>query len=133
MQRQDGVDRRRGRRVNLDAPVLVRRAEPAAAQPFQEHRTRNIGLTGLYFETDAAIDHAFSVNDVVTASVSVPEGQRRDFPFTRLAGRGRVVRVTEIPAQASAQPNGTDQRKRVGIALEFAGDVTALTGLPARG
>ena len=124
---QGSVERRRGRRVNLEAPLLIKRTETPSTQPFQEHKTRNIGLAGVYFETDEAHDHTFSVNDVVTASVSVPEGQRREFPFTRVIGRGRVVRITDLPAQSP------DQRKRVGIALEFGNDVTALTALPTRG
>ena len=124
---QGEVERRRGRRVNLEAPVLVRRSDGGAPQPFQEHKTRNIGLTGVYFEAAAEADHTFSVNDVVTASVSVPESQRRDFPFTRVIARGRVVRVMDVPAQ------GQHHGKRIGIALEFGNDVTALTALPARG
>lgn len=122
---QSGIERRRGRRINIEAPVLVKRIDTSASKSFQEHKTRNIGLTGVYFEADAAIDHTFSVNDVVSASVSVPEAQRREFPFTRVIGRGRVVRVTEVPAPG--------QGKRIGIALEFGNDVTALTALPSRG
>jgi hypothetical protein len=124
---EGGVERRRGRRVNVEAPVLVRRIDGAASRPFQEHKARNIGLTGVYFEAESENNHSFAVNDVVTASVSVPEGQRRDFPFTRVIGRGRVVRVTEVPTQ------GQNHRTRIGIALEFGNDVTALTALPARG
>jgi hypothetical protein len=83
--------------------------------------TKDLGLAGVYFETDA--ETGFAVDEVVMTSVAVPELQRRAFPFTRLAGRGRIVRVQELPGG----------EKRIGIALEFGDDVTALTALPTRG
>ena len=78
-------------------------------------------MAGVYFETD---DGEFEVNEVVMTSVSIPETQRRGFPFTRLAGQGRVVRVSELAG---------DGRKKYGIALEFGNDLTALTSIPSRG
>ena len=84
------------------------------------------GLTaGVYFETEEG--HPYTSNDIVLASVSVPEERTREFPFTRLAGRGRVVRVEEIA------PRGESGRKRFGIALEFGQDLTALSAIPSRG
>ena len=120
---QDGVERRRGRRINLEAPLLVRRISEER-EPFSEQVTGNVSLAGVYFETEAAGEYA--VNDVVMASISVPENQRRAFPFTRLAGRTRVVRVKELP------PVG-HTAKRLGVALEFGDDVMALTAIPSRG
>ena len=93
------------------------------ARPSQEEVTQNISLAGVYFETD---DSNYTLNDVVMTSVAIPESQTRHFPFTRLAGRSRVVRVSELP------PSGSGGRKRVGIALEFGDDVTALTAIPTR-
>ena len=89
-----------------------------------ERAIENISLAGVYFETDQ--HDGFRVNDVVMASVSVPESHRREFPFTRVAGRSRVVRVNELP---SSEPSG---RQRFGIALEFGDDITALTTIPSR-
>lgn len=118
------AERRRGRRVNIQAPVRIRSL--AGQQiPFREELTKDISLAGVYFETEQV--DGYLVNDVVMASVSVPQQDTREFPFTRLAGRSRVVRVNELPAEPSAG------RKRVGIALEFGDDLTALTALPARG
>ena len=117
-------DRRRDRRVSLEAPLRIRRLSASASEPFTEQVIGNISLAGVYFETEQA--EAYKINDVVIASVSVPETQRRAFPFTRVAGRSRVVRIRELP-QASAAGRG-----RFGVALEFSNDITALTTIPPR-
>lgn len=121
---QGSTDRRRGRRVQLEAPLLIRPLRHDGAMPFKAQVIGNISLAGVYFEADAV--DAYQVNDVVIASVSIPETQRRLFPFTRVAGRSRVVRVTPLPDL----PAGN--LKRTGVALEFSDDVTALTAIPAR-
>lgn len=117
------VERRRGRRVGVQAPLAVRRDEDRLSPPAHAHTTKNLSLTGVYFETDDK--PPFAVNEMVIASVVVPEAQRRDFPFTRLSGKGRVVRVQALDEEDPA-------RTRYGIALEFSHDVTALTPTPSR-
>ena len=121
---QGSVERRRGRRIDLQAPLLIRRIGTREPGLFKEQRTENLGLAGVYFETD---DGDFEVNETVMTSVSIPESQRLGFPFTRLAGQGRVVRVKEL-----ANVPG-DGQKKYGIALEFGNDLTALTSIPSRG
>ena len=118
------IERRRGRRVELQAPLLIRRAAAPSAESASEQVTGNVSLAGVYFETE---EGAYRVNDLVTASVSVPETQRRGFPFTRVAGRCRVVRVSELPGTS---PTG---RKRFGVALEFGNDAVVLTASPPWG
>jgi hypothetical protein len=119
---QENVELRRGRRINLQASVLLKPAAAGPAAPFDERPVGNISLAGVYFETEGA--NPYTMGDIVITSVAIPESQRRDFPFTRLIGRGRVVRVAELPPQ--------DGRKRFGIALQFGADVTALTTVPSR-
>ena len=118
------VERRRGKRANLEAPLLIRRTSAQEAAAREEVAT-NVSLAGVYFET--AEGHPYTDNEIVLASVSIPEERTRDFPFARLAGRGRVVRVEEI------SPHETSGRKRFGIALEFGHDLTALSAIPSRG
>lgn len=119
-------ERRRGQRASVDASAIIRRLGTSGPGPAErQERTKNVSLAGCYFET--ADEHVYQVNDVVMTSVSIPESQTRGFPFTRLAGRGRVVRVHELP---QAEPT---HAKRFGVALEFGSDVTALTALPSRG
>jgi len=121
---EGGVERRRGRRVRFEAPLLIRRVGDGTTGPFQENVSKNASLAGLYFETEDA--EAFAVDETVVTSLSVPEAERRDFPFTRLAGLSRVVRVEELPPRETG-------KKRFGIALKFGDDVTTLTATPARG
>ena len=115
------IDRRRGRRVALQVPLFIRRANDAQAVSAQES-TKNVSLAGVYFET--AERETYAVGDVLVASVCAGEAQTRGFPFTRLAGRGRVVRVADAPPQ---EPAGL---QRTGVALEFGNDVTALMAIP---
>ena len=118
-----GVERRRGQRATFEAPLQLRRVEARLAAEPVEEVVQNISLDGAYFETDR---EPYAVNDLLFASVSIPDAQRREFPFTRLAGRSRVVRVDALPQQ------GSDDPPRFGIALEFGDDVTALTTVPSR-
>ena len=121
---QAGVERRRGRRVSLQAPILIRRPAGPPAAAGEERAVGNISLAGAYFETERP---DYAVNEVVIASIAAPETERREFPFTRLAGRGRIVRVQPLaPGPASG---GTP---RFGVAVEFGADVTALTTFPTR-
>ena len=119
---QGSVERRRERRVPVEAPLWIRRTGTAETEPPVEHRTKNVGLAGLYFESDG--NRPYAINDVVVTSVFIPEPHRRVFPFTRLAGHGRVVRVQEV--------DGADGKKCLGVALEFSSDVMALTAIPTR-
>ena len=119
-----GVERRRGQRANVQAPVVIRRLGPSGPGPGKEETATNVSLAGVYFETD---DHqAYGMNEIVLTSIAIPPTQTRNFPFTRLAGRGRVVRVKE------ANREGSSETKRFGVALEFGEDLTALTALPSR-
>ena len=124
MNRQGSVERRRGRRASVEAPLLIRRTG-AQGSASTEEVTKNVSLAGVYFETEEG--HPYADNEIVMASVSIPESSVREFPFTRLAGRGRVVRIDEVREQEPSRP------KRFGIALEFGHDLTALSAIPARG
>ena len=116
------IERRRQRRAQLQAPLLIRRLSRAGADAFQQETAINVSLAGVYFESDQT--QAYAPNDIVTASVSVPEAQQRDFPFTRLAGRGRVVRIIPLAEAEASHP------RRIGVAVEFGEDLTVLTGVP---
>jgi hypothetical protein len=113
------VERRRERRAELEASVEIRWQDTAGDGNFRREIARNVSLAGVYFETDQITRYA--VNDVVTVSVSISDAQSRAFPFTRLAGRGRVVRVKPLDASP---------HRRVAVAIEFGEDVTVLTGVP---
>ncbi len=118
---QSHVERRRGRRAPVEAPVVIRRAGEKDVAPFKAV-TKDVSLAGVYFETE---EDKFAVNDSVMTSVAIPPSQTGSFPFKRLAGRSRVVRVksVEAPSKSSAP--------RYGVALEFGDDLTVLTALPS--
>jgi hypothetical protein len=122
---QGSSERRRGRRVPVKATLQLRRLGAAGGAASREHTTQNLSLAGAYFEADHPTDLA--MNDLVLASVSIPETERRAFPFARLAGRSRIVRIQELPA-GQAQ-----DAKRFGVAIEFSPGATALTAIPTSG
>lgn len=122
---QGGVERRRGRRAQVSAPVLIRRLGARNPAPAREEQSANISLAGVYFETEHGDQYA--VNEMVTTSVAIPTQETKQFPFRRLSGRTRVVRVHELA------PEGSSDRRRFGVALEFGDDVTALTAIPSPG
>jgi hypothetical protein len=125
---QASVERRRGgRRVSLEAPLRIGRLLPDGPEPFSERLTKNVSLAGFYFELSDHHATPYAVDEVVLTSVSIPEPERRRFPFTRLAGRGRVVRVIQLP------PQSADGARRVGVGIEFGADLLALTTTPPRG
>jgi hypothetical protein len=117
-----GAERRRGRRVPINASLLIRPLDEQKPQAARELTAHNISLAGVYFETDQP--EGLVLNEQVVASIAIPEAERRTFPFARLAGRGRVVRIQEL------SPGQSQDAKRFGVALEFGRDVTALTAIP---
>lgn len=121
---QGSVERRRARRAALEAPMLIRKFGTRTSEPFKEYTAQNISLAGVYFEAEEA---PFALNEILMTSMAIPDSQRRVFPFTRLAGPARVVRVDQLPPEEGKRAKG-----RVGIALELSKDVTALTATPER-
>ena len=122
---QGRVERRREKRVAVQAPMLIRRIATGEEEPFVEQRTGNVSLGGLYFEAEEGATYA--AHQTVVASVSIPQATTRDFPFRRLAGRGRIVRIEKVPHRGQGGP------RRMGVAVEFGDDVTAFTGIPVPG
>lgn len=117
------IEMRRGRRVPLEVPVLMRQIGPEGPGPvIREETAKNVSLTGIYFETtDPSL---YALNEPVMACLSVSEDKTRDFPFTRLDGTGRVARILELAPEAAGGP------KRFGVALEFGDDVLVLAAQP---
>ena len=117
-------ERRRGRRVEVRAPLLIRRVGTDDSESFLEEVAQNVSLEGIYFRTSRS--QAYAVDDLVIASVSLSDPQTRVFPFSRLFGRGRVVRVSELPQKTH------EASQQVGIAVTFGPGVTALTAIPSQ-
>lgn len=116
-------ERRQARRVDLHVPILVRSAEEDPQRMWHEGTTKNLSCSGVYCTVRTW--KPIAVNDVVTISIALPQQLHRAFPFSRLAGRGRVVRVEELAR--SSEPATT----RLGLAVAF--DNKEFTVLAASG
>ena len=123
MEEARGIDRRRHRRIDLTIPILARRNSDGQMASFKEGAAKNLSLAGVYFTTAGWKE--LTKDEIMTISVSIPPEKVRSFPFSRLAGRGRVVRIEELARVASDGPT------LYGVALEFGQDLTVLTAAPS--
>lgn len=114
------AERRSHERLDIVLPIEVRmrREEMVGEMMFEEAKTVNLSLGGVYFRT--SFRKPIDVGEDVSVSVSIPRGKFRFFPFSRLVGRARVVRVEDLPG------NALDPLAKQGIALEFSGDLISL-------
>lgn len=104
------VERRRGHRISLAVPVRLLKGAgggpkvcPAAGE------SSDLSPSGVCLTTNDP--GAFVPGEVLMVSIEIPWETRRVFPFSRILGPCRVVRVDE-------------QR----LALEFCGEDTTLLG-----
>lgn len=99
-------ERRRHRRIDL--PLLVEgRKQEDKREVFKRATTADISMGGAFFKTSEF--QGIGVDDVISVSVSIPRQLADKFPFSRIVGKARVVRVEEQ-----------------GVALEFAPDMVFL-------
>ena len=102
------IERRLFRRAELDAPVVMRllATEGVSAEPMTG-QLKNVSLAGFFCHVPASCP--LQPGQQVISSVSIPPEHAQAFPFTRLHGKGWVVR-----------------RHPIGLAVAFTSDVTAL-------
>jgi len=118
------VERRQFRRAEMTVPVVIRpvgddgsKAAPISGQ------ARNVSLAGVYCYVPASC--SLKADDSVTCSVSVPRDQTRTFPFTRVVGKGWIVRSEPVQeGRRAGDSHGNESQ--VALAIAFAPDVTAL-------
>lgn len=114
-------ENRKHRRFSFRLPIEVRKAEAPTELIFEEATTTNISMGGVYFEARGRMEVGPQAG--VYISISVPREIRKDFPFSRLVGKARVVRAEELPG------NELDPFARQGIALEFSSDLIFLSAV----
>lgn len=107
MKRGGFVERRQFKRLDLSLPMTLRRDSGAGKEEEQEGVTLNVSYNGAYVADIEIRD--IKLQDTLRISLSVPRDDSRDFPFSRLVGKARVVRV-----------------EKDGIALEFGEDISRL-------
>lgn len=101
------VEKRRSKRLDLSLPMRIKCISGDGKEKVQEGLTININFSGAYVG-DINIK-GISANDSINISLSVPRDDTRDFPFSRIVGKAKVVRV-----------------EKDGIALEFNEDISRL-------
>ncbi len=84
---------------------------------------KNVSLAGVYCLVDAPCP--LQAEDSITCFVTIPPEQARVFPFTRLVGRAWVIRQDPV-AESRRAGDLQGEKPKVGLAIAFAPDVTAL-------
>ena len=103
----DFVEKRKFKRLDLALPMKIRRTSGDGEEDIQEGVTINVSFNGAYVVN---VDvRGIEIKDKLNISLSVPRDDTRDFPFSRLVGKARVIRV-----------------EKDGIALEFSEDIYRL-------
>ena len=92
------IERRQHRRADLKVPVEIRtldvKGTPSQA-PLITGRTHNVSLAGISAIVPASA--SLGLGTLVSCSVNVPPSAAKQFPFTRLLGKGweRLAQVRE--------------------------------------
>jgi PAS domain-containing protein len=119
-------ERRRHQRVRLAAPIVVREVG-TGRELLQEGLIENLSLSGAFGYFTVPFRRPIAVDEMLMVSIAVPPERQREFPFSRLAGPARVVRVE--PPVALVPP----EQKRVGLALAFGEDLIMLRSSAGNG
>ena len=107
MRSADFVEKRKFKRLGLSLPARIRYGLSSGKQEVQEGVTLNISFNGAYV-SEINLKN-IKDKDTINISLSVPREEARDFPFSRLIGKAKVVRVEEE-----------------GVAVEFNEDISRL-------
>lgn len=105
MRSGDFVEKRRFKRLDLSLPMRVRCASGDGKLEVQEGSTLNVSFNGAYVININLKN--IKPEDKLNIALSVPRDETRDFPFSRLVGNARVVRV-----------------EKDALALEFSEDIS---------
>lgn len=91
MKVNDFIEKRSFKRLSLSLPMKLRRITEAGKEEIIEAVTSNVSYNGAQvMNMDSA---NIKPNDNLHISLSVPRDEARDFPFSRITGKVRVVRV----------------------------------------
>ena len=96
-------DRRRWPRVRLAVPVRLSRGAGGGGGAVSAVLGQSVDISPGGVSLTAEEGGVFVPGEVLTVSVSIPWESRRTFPFSRIVGTSRVVRV-EPPGAADLGP-----------------------------
>ena len=111
------INWRRSPRVRIAVPVRWHSGAGGAALPAGTGESADLSLGGVYLTTEA--EGPFAPGELLTVSVTIPWELRGLFPFSRIVGPSRVVRV---------EPMATSQGQRIGLAFAFCDDQVTMLG-----
>jgi len=117
------MERRRFRRAELDVPVSIRSWGQEETGEAITGQVKNVSLAGVYCHVPAP--SPLKPGQQVICSISVPPEQARWFPFSRVQGKGWVVRMDSVQTGRRAGEAPPDE-PLLGVAVAFMPDVTAL-------
>lgn len=112
------VDWRQHRRAKLEASIEIRSLDSGVPSSPIVARTKSVSLAGCYVVMNRPV--SFSIGSTLSCQIVIPREATRNFPFTRIAGKGRVVRIDD-PVESSGQ-----EGSMVGIGIAFSRDTTSL-------
>lgn len=101
------AEKRQYKRLDLSLPMVLKRISESGEDSEMEGVTLNVSYKGAYV-SDIELKN-INPEDTLRISLSVPRDEARDFPFSRLIGKARVVRI-----------------EKDGVALEFSDDIDRL-------
>lgn len=110
----EGREQRKDKRFEMNLSVLIKGLE-SEEKTFRESMSKNISRSGVYF---TASEWDIEPQKELIVSVSIPREKTKIFPFSRLAGRAKVIRVDQF-----------GQQRWQGVALEFSDDLTYLAAV----
>ncbi len=103
----DFVEKRKHKRLDLSLPAKIRHISGNGKEDTRDAVTINISFNGAYIVNIKTQD--LKADDKLGISLSVPRSDATNFPFSRLVGKARIVRV-----------------EKDGVALEFDRDMHRL-------
>ena len=93
MRTSDFIEKRRSKRLDLSLPMKLRRVTESGKEEIVEAATSNVSYNGAYLPDINT--KGIKPNDNFHITLSVPRDEARDFPFSRITGKARVVRAED--------------------------------------
>ena len=101
------TEKRKFKRLGMSIPIALRHVTSDGKEQRMEGLTSDVSYNGAFVRDVAS--KSLKLDDSLQISLTVPRDNTRDFPFSRLIGKARVVRV-----------------ERDGVAFEFNEDINRL-------